>query len=153
MSLNCIGYKRLTISLMLVHCTFHFVFLGFIKTDPSNLKLIPSSSPIIFHPELLNRSTCRQSRLQSLQTGHPDRSLVCCASCLRSSKKIRKMAEAPNQDGLFPETEVSQGHQGHQGLPQTVPQVSCSHILVIVTLSINGRLVTVVTDLTDCCNI
>ena len=62
MSLNCIGYKRLTISLMLVHCTFHFVFLGFIKTDPSNLKLIPSSSPIIFHPELLNRSTCRQSR-------------------------------------------------------------------------------------------
>ena len=58
------------------------------------------------------------------------------------------MAEAPNQDGLFPETEVSQGHQGHQGLPQTVPQVSCSQILVNVTLSINGRLVTLVTDLT-----
>ena len=43
------------------------------------------------------------------------------------------MAEAPNhhQEGSFPGRETSQGHQGHQGLPPTVAQVSLQRILFL----------------------
>ena len=101
----------------------------------SNLILIPPS--VIFktsttsHLYLLNWSTRRQSRFDT-RAG-----LSCCVTCsvLQSSeaakKKIRKMAEAPNEDGHFPESEGGQDHQGHRGLPPMVSQVSLSPLRLV----------------------